>query len=122
MSLDISLYSSETNSKICHFCSSEYRDQELLYTSSITHNLTQMAEASNLYLPIWRPEDIGAVIAKSVIYRIERGLKVLKDNPEYFKKFNPPNNFGNYDLFVRFVSSYLKALKDNPNAEIHVDR
>jgi len=96
--------------------------EEEIYSSNITHNLGEMAQKANIYKALWRPEEIGAEKAKDIIDIVEKGLKDLKKRPEYFKKYNSPNGWGLYKNFLPFVSNYLKALKENPEAIIDVWR
>ena len=35
--------------------------------ANITHNLNRMAEAVDLYLPLWRPEEIGIAQAEEIV-------------------------------------------------------
>ena len=100
----------------------EYEEQELLYDTNITHNLSEMASKAGIYESLWTPEKIGAKYARDIIKKIEKGLFNLKAKPEYFEKFNSPNGWGMYNQFVPFVSDYLDALKANPDAEICVSR
>jgi len=93
-----------------------------VFWKNITHNLNTMADKAGIYKALWRPEEIGAKKAKDVIKLLERGLKELKSRPEYFKKFNPPNGWGDYEGFLKFVESCLEACKKYPNAEIYVSR
>ena len=53
---------------------------------------------------------------------VEKGLADLKARPEYFEQFNSPNGWGMYENFVPFVSEYLEALKEYPEAKIQVCR
>ena len=122
MSLDISLYSKEKHTVMCYSCMYEHEEQVKLYTANITHNLGEMACKAGIYKALWRPEEIGAKYAKDIIEVVEKGLADLKARPEYFKKFNSPNGWGMYEDFVPFVSDYLDALKEYPDAEIHVGR
>lgn len=122
MSLDVSLYSVEKKTVTCHYCMHEHEEQELLYDANITHNLGEMADKAGIYKALWRPEEIGAKYAKDIIKIVEKGLADLKARPEYFEQFNSPNGWGMYEHFVPFVSDYLDALKENPNAEIHISR
>ena len=93
-----------------------------LYWANITHNLGDMAREAGIYESLWRPEEIGAKYAKDIIDTVEKGLADLKARPEYFKQFNSPNGWGMYHNFVPFVSDYLDALKEYPDAEIIVSR
>jgi hypothetical protein len=122
MSLDVSLYSKEKKTVMCYSCMHEHEEQEILYDANITHNLGEMAAKAGVYKALWRPEEIGAKYAKDIIEIVEKGLDDLRARPEYFEQFNSPNGWGMYEHFVPFVSDYLNALKENPDAEIHVSR
>ena len=95
---------------------------ENVYWANITHNLINMANKAGIYKAIWRPEEINAKKAKDIIKIIEKGLEDLRKRPEYFKQFNSSNGWGVYEDFDSFVEDYLKALKENPDAEIYVNR
>lgn len=122
MSLDVSLYSVEKKTVMCYSCMHEHEEQEMLYDANITHNLGEMADKAGIYKALWRPEEIGAKYAKDITKIVEKGLADLKARPEYFEQFNSPNGWGMYEHFVPFVSDYLDALKEYPDAEIHVSR
>lgn len=123
MSLDVYLYGPEfeTDCK-CEECGHEYRrtDRVELYTANITHNLTKMARAVGIYLPLWHPGDIGITKASQLIGTLEAGLNVLHSDRERCEQFNPPNGWGDYECFVRFVSNYLDACRDHPDADVEV--
>jgi hypothetical protein len=129
MSLDIDLF--DYNSK----------EPNCLYSANITHNLGNMATASNLYEAIWRPyrlkkgykkewdreseynfEKKTTVHASELIKIIDKGLKDLQSRPEHFKQFDAPNGWGLYENFVPFVKEYLDACKKYPDAVVIVSR
>lgn len=93
-----------------------------VYSSNITHNLGDMAEAAGIYKHLWRPEEIGITKAIQLIEPLTKGLKELKSNPEKFEQYNPENKWGNYDYLVKFVREYLIACIENPDADIEVSR
>lgn len=116
---------------------------DYLYDANITHNLTDMAEKANIYKALWRPyqlkkefkklskgdydeeylfEKTNIIYAKDIISLLKKGLKDLKNKPEYFKNFNSPNGWGTYEHFVPFVEKYLEACKKYPEAIIEVSR
>ena len=97
-------------------------ETKIVYKDNITHNLGKMARMAGIYLCLWRPEELGIDTASFLIEGLERGLKKLKSNPDYFKPFNPKNGWGDYDGLVTFVENYLDASKKFPDAEIEVDR
>ena len=93
-----------------------------IYDRNITHNLGDMAKAANIYLVLWRPEELGIKKASELISPLEEGLAVLRSDPEKFKKFNAANGWGTYDEFVAFVEDYLNECKEHPNATVEVSR
>lgn len=95
---------------------------EEIYQNNITHNLVEMAEAAGIYEACWRPESIGIKKASQLIEPLAKGLADLRSRPEYFRRFNPSNRWGNYERFVRFVSDYLDACKDHPDADVSASR
>lgn len=100
-----------------------YTEQsEDVYWANITHNLTEMADAAGIYQALWRPEEIGITKASQLIDPLTFGLKKLKDDPEFYEKFNSSNGWGLYEHFVPFVSEYLQACIDSPDADVSVSR
>ena len=99
----------------------KYQTQPL-YWANITHNLGEMAREAGIYKAIWRPEEIDAKYAKDIIDIVEKGLIYLREVPNHFKKYNPSNGWGDYYQFVLFVSKYLDALKEYPDAKIETSR
>lgn len=98
----------------------------VVYSANITHNLTDMAERCGLYKPLWRPEEIEIVdgikieTADQLVPFLTHGLSILCGNPEKFKKYNPKNGWGNYELLVEFTADYIVACVKNPSARIEV--
>jgi hypothetical protein len=99
----------------------DYEDATLS-TFNITHNLNKMAEAVGLYEVLWRPEEIGITIASQMIEPLEKGLKELEANPDKYKAYNPPNGWGNYEVFVSFCKSVLQKCREYPDAVIEAAR
>ena len=93
-----------------------------VFDYNVTHNLNKMADAAGIYKHLWRPEELGIKKAEELIKPLEEGLSLLLSDPERFKKFNPPNGWGDYDGLVKFVSEYLNACRENPDATIEVSR
>lgn len=89
---------------------------------NITHNLANMAHKAGIYKYLWRPEEINVTKASQLIKPLSKGLKKLRDDPEYFKTFNPSNGWGNYEGLVEFVEAYLKACQEWSNAIINVSK
>lgn len=105
MSLDISLVRNQPTT---------------VYSSNITHNLTRMADEAGIYKHLWEPEENSYTLASQLIGPLENALTLLKSDPERFKKYNAPNNWGVYEDFVNFIEKYLDACKQYPNATIEI--
>lgn len=93
-----------------------------IYTDNITHNLSTMARAADLYECLWRPEELGITHAYQMIPRLEEGLAKLRANPAEYEKYNPENGWGNYVGLVCFVNQLLQACKEDPDAKVHACR
>ena len=93
-----------------------------VYSSNITHNLNEMAEAAGIYKHLWRPEELGITKAADLIDPLTEGLAKLLADPKKFEAFNSPNGWGLYKNFVPFVEKYLAACRKNPYAIISVSR
>lgn len=116
-------------------------ENEQLFWANITHNLGKMADKAGIYDALWRPyrlhkdykhfdiddeeynfEQSVTIYAKDIVDIVEKGLKKMKNKPEYYTKFNSPNGWGTYENFVPWVERYLEALKEYPESKIEVDR
>lgn len=113
-----------------------------VYSANITHNLGKMADEAGIYEALWRPhrlkegynipegdyqaewkfEEENKTTAKELIEPLRQGLHNLKSEPERYKKFNPENGWGSYDVLVKFVENYLNACYEYPDAIIEVSR
>lgn len=97
-----------------------------VWSKTITHNLVKMAVECrvDLYEAIWRPDELikGVVSASDVVDFLREGLDVLKSDKERLIQFNPSNGWGNYDVLVRFVTDYIKACENYPDAIVSVER
>lgn len=100
----------------------EEYEVDYYYTDNITHNLNRMAEEVGIYNHLWRPEEIDIFKAYQLIDPLREGLHKLKMYPDKFKAYNPENGWGTYEQFVKFVSNYLDACYEYPNATIEVSR
>lgn len=82
--------------------------------------------------PNWKPtknydeeykfEEENPSQAFEIIPYLKNGIENLKENPEYFKKFNPSNGWGSYEGLLKFAEEYLKASETFPNAIIEISR
>jgi hypothetical protein len=93
-----------------------------VYSANITHNLNAMAKVVEIYMPLWRPDEIGITTASELIKPLAVGLNELIYDPVKYKKFNPPNGWGSYEVLVEFVREYLAACQKWPNANVRVWR
>ena len=140
MSLDVTLY---RNYHVSYDGGKTLEPKvEELYSSNITHNLGEMAEAAGLYKALWRPyqlkegyniteddyhveyvfEVANPVKANEIIPIIEKGLEDMKARPEHYETFNSENGWGMYEHFVPWIEKYLEALKEYPESFVECDR
>lgn len=98
----------------------DYGDK--FHDMNITHNLNRMAEAANLYYPIWRPEEIGIVKAKDNLQNLVSGLSLLLSEPDKFKEFSPYSGWGTYEDLCEFVLEYILTIHKYPDAIIKACR
>lgn len=116
-------------------------EHEELFWANITHNLGKMADAAGIYEALWHPyrlhkdykhfdnydeeynfEQSVNIYAEDIVEIVEIGLRKMKDDPDYFIKFNSPNGWGLYENFVPWIEKYLKALKKYPESKVIVER
>lgn len=93
-----------------------------VFNANITHNLNTMADRADLYKALWKPEEIDITKGHQLIPILQAGLTRLKNNPEFYKQFNPPNGWGSYENLVDLVERYLQACIEYPDAEIKISR
>jgi hypothetical protein len=91
-----------------------------VFDCNITHNLGEMADKAGLYKALWHPEELQIKRADELILVLKQGLKKLKRNPLFYKRYNAKNGWGKYEHLVEFVEKYLQACIDNPDAEVGV--
>lgn len=89
-----------------------------IYNGNITHNLNDMAKQADLYMPIWRPDEIDITKAHQLIPILTDGLARLKADPIKFRSFNPANGWGSYETLLEFVEEYLTACTLYPDADV----
>jgi hypothetical protein len=125
MSLDIYLYGKEITEKCTCDCCGHIHNRThkpLVYNDNITHNLLGMACEAGIGDALWSPEKIGITKAGELIPLLQDGLNRLIAKPKHYKQFNANNGWGIYEQFIPFVENYLKACKENPDAEVLADR
>ncbi len=93
-----------------------------VFWANITHNLNEMAMEVGLYEALWRPEEIDITKAGQLVGPLSKGLAVLAGGPQRFRALNPPNGWGDYEGLVHFVSRYLAACVEHPDAYVRVSR
>lgn len=100
----------------------EEEETDEVFHAKITHNLGKMANAAGIYEALWRPEEIQVTHAHQLLVPLAQGLLSLLENREKYEEYNPKNGWGNYDTLVAFVSNYLTACIQYPNATVKTDR
>ena len=93
-----------------------------VFMRNITHNLNTMASHAGLYPFLWRPNEYGFDKAHEIIDPVDYGLSRLKNDPDFYKQYNPSNGWGDYEGLVQFAEDVLEACKKYPEADIHTTR
>lgn len=94
----------------------------VLFERNITHNLAQMASKAGLYEPMWRPDELGIVVASQLVEPLRKGLDALECDPAFYATFNPSNGWGSYEGLVDCVKKYLSACERWPWAKVEPSR
>ena len=85
----------------------------------ITHNLTDMASEAWVYEVLWRPGEKDKL--KNIKGTVDRAINEMREDPERFKKHNPPNGFGTYESFLNALIAIHSLCTLYPNAYIESD-
>lgn len=106
--------------------------EEDSWNANITHNLVSMAsqvpiilesgEETTLYRVVWRSEEIGVNNTTTILPYLISGLEYMISHRSELLPFNPPNGWGSYDCFIKFLLNYKQSCEDNPGCEIKTDR
>jgi len=105
MSLDFTLHYEMDGNKI------------YVYDGNITHNLGEIAGKVGIYKCLWHPEG-EFKLAKDIITKLRKGLKLLKKNKIKYVKFEPKNGWGTCEYLILFVEDVLNACEKYPNSRI----
>lgn len=92
-----------------------------LHDVGITHNLTGMAAQAGLYDCLWDAQSSGIFKAKDLLEPLRKGLERMKADPERFRRWNPPNGWGDYDAFVVTLQGLLNACERHPLADVEAE-
>lgn len=125
MSLDVYLRGNVSDVEcFCICCGNAHarKYQPEYFSWNITHNLGRMANEAGIYYALWRPDEIGVMVARDLVPLLRSGLDLLESNPAKFRALNPENGWGTYDGLVAFVHAYLNACVEYPTAEVFVSR
>lgn len=93
-----------------------------LYETGMTYNLSQMLAEANIKQLLWYPDEIGIEYAGEMIKFLEKGIDLLKSDPERFEKLNPKNGWGSYKNILNVLEEYLVACRKHPKAKISIWR
>lgn len=123
MSLDVYLTSEPTLCD-CPTCGKpgHIAEGQVVYSGNITHNLNKMADEAGIYELLWRPEEIGVTKARQIIAPLEIAIADMVANRDKYAQHSAPNGWGTYDQFIPWLEDYLRACKENPEANVSVSR
>jgi len=107
MSLSVHLYIKDS-----------FGDHLTVFDGNITHNLTDIAKEADIYQCLWEPGKLKLKYAKDLIPLLKKGLSKLVEEPAAFRKLNPENGWGNYEMFLKFCTEYLEGCQRFPDSYI----
>lgn len=96
--------------------------EENYWNGNITHNLGEMAKhipinyngtLTKLYYVCWRTEEIGIKTVGDILPLLIQGLHYMIDHRKELEQYNPPNGWGTYNGFMKFLLNYKQACEDN---------
>jgi hypothetical protein len=94
----------------------------VVYEGNITHNLGLMAQNAGLYLPLWRPEELGIRAAGELVPLLKAGLFYMRNHKKELEADNPSNGWGCYQNLLDFTEQYLAACIEYPQGEVSACR
>ena len=87
--------------------------------TNITHNLTGMWKEAGIYSALY--ESKGKT-AKEVLPSLEKGLHLMKNEPERFKQYDSPNGWGTYKDALPWLSELVAEFKRFPDGIIEISK
>lgn len=92
----------------CKECGHAAPDDEFNVTYNLGEMWCQAAGRDGRLIPI------DGMSAKQSLDILIPALENLRSDPQRFKKFNPPNGWGDYGGLVHTLEEMIKAVKLNP--------
>jgi hypothetical protein len=96
----------------------EWRDEERIfenYESVLKPAWKSIAYETDIYRVIWEPDDYEEDHPSDIIPELERGLNFLLSHTCFI------NHIHHYVEFVRFLQSYIAAIKEFTGSYICID-
>ena len=93
-----------------------------IFWGNVTHNLTYMASAVELYNPLWNPNELRIQRAGHLIPFLEFGIFMLEEFKHVLKAFNAQNGWGTWEDLHWLAKSTLSAAKLSPSAKIGISK
>lgn len=84
-----------------------------------THNVVSMWMQAGCYDALYNSDGIKA---KHLLPFLKKGLKLMTEKPEVFKKLNPPNKWGDYEGSVDFLERVINACLQNKESKVRISK
>lgn len=106
----------------CEHCGAKLKDPTsvCVWSGNITHNLADMARAGGVYEAIWKPDTIGIKNAGHLVPELGEAINDMYARPDWYKKDNPKNGWGDFAGFLSFLERYRAACVEYYGAKIRV--
>lgn len=95
-------------------------EDDEVYSESITTNLFKMACQAGVDKYIFEDDNSEKLTGKDAIDGLTKGLAVLIEKPDHFRQFDAKPGWGRYENILEFVTKYLKACTNYPDAVISI--
>ena len=91
------------------------QDTYEMFEGNQTYNLSTMFKRAGFH-----PNAFSGMDARTLRPIVDNAVRLMEDNPEYFKKYNPDNGWGSYEGAVNFLKGLQGYLALCPSEYILV--
>jgi len=97
------------------FVDSETHITITLAQETITHNLTEMAEALGVYDILWHS---GGLKAYDILFKINTAISELTFNRKQYEIYESPNGWGTVNGMLSFLKRVKEDCEEYPDAKL----
>ncbi len=87
------------------------------FWANITHNVSNMWKSAGVFDLLYNSE---GKVASKLVEPLEKGIKIMRKNPNRFNAMNHPNGWGTYEAALPFLTDFKNACQTHPKAKVYV--